>query len=152
MPKRTRAVFAVCLGIGVFALDQILKDVLFFSSPATPTSGRFVQLVQHYNYGISFNLPLPMGWIIAVTLVFLVGLGVYTYREQEKLHPLMLVGIACLAGGACGNLIDRVTFGYVRDWLLLGRSAVNLADGAILLGFIGFFINQHRLSTIDKRG
>ncbi|MEA3355863.1 MAG: signal peptidase II [Candidatus Bipolaricaulota bacterium] len=49
--------------------------------------------------------------------------------------PLVKVGVSLLLGGAVGNLIDRLLFGYVIDFILVYRFPVfNLADACIVIG------------------
>ena len=46
-----------------------------------------------------------------------------------------------LVGGGLGNLVDRLLFGAVHDWLDLGKVVVNLADLAILAGLAGLLVS-----------
>jgi signal peptidase II len=75
-----------------------------------------------------------------------VGLIFYFYRNTPKTHPLLATGFALIFGGALGNLIDRVRFGKVVDFLdfYLGSyhwPAFNIADSAITVGVAIFLIH-----------
>jgi signal peptidase II len=49
--------------------------------------------------------------------------------------PLVKLGVALILGGAVGNLIDRLLFGYVIDFILVYRFPVfNLADACVVIG------------------
>lgn len=126
----------------VFVADRVTK--LIFSSFAIPSIispiPRLITFVQHENQGIIANIPVPQYLIIAATIgvLILVGHALFTSIRAGRVYAAVALGV--LMGGAFGNLYDRVTLGYVFDWILLfGRSAVNLADAAIVLGAVGYF-------------
>lgn len=121
-----------------FALDQSSK-VYFFSGqhPFSFFAG-WVQSIQHHNYGIAFNIPIPQLAILIVTLIACVGVlwAIQRTAQAGKLLRCLFLGI--LLGGALGNAFDRAAFGFVRDWLLLWHhSAINIADIGVLVGLIG---------------
>ncbi|MCC7522987.1 signal peptidase II [Candidatus Uhrbacteria bacterium] len=122
-------------------MDAWTKAVFFAWGETDP--GSFI--IAHKNYGISFNIPLPL-WLTVIIAVAALAWAMYTLWKLSAQTPIMtapLLGI--FIGGVLGNLTDRLVFGYVHDWLLLfGRSAVNLADGAILLGLIGYILLTQR--------
>lgn len=101
--------------------------------------GGFVRLIEFHNYGISFNIPLPffLTAIIAIGALIWALYKVFTTFDS----PLTSCLLGVFIGGVLGNFADRVFLGFVRDWLLLwGMSAVNLADGAILAGLVGYLL------------
>jgi signal peptidase II len=64
---------------------------------------------------------------------------------MRQAHPLYAIGLPMIAGGALGNLIDRIRFGSVVDFLdvhIQGHHwpAFNVADSAISMGVVVFFI------------
>lgn len=127
--------------IVVFSADQILKHFLFAKIELMNGSWLqgLIRFTDHKNFGISFNLPVPFFIIFIVTIAALAW-SVYQLKNQKlQKHAWNPFLLGLFIGGILGNLADRVILGYVRDWLLLwGRSAVNLADGAILIGLIGY--------------
>lgn len=96
----------------------------------------------HENRGISFNLPLPF-WIVflitGVALGWAIALLIERARSGAAL-PCAILG--CFVGGVLGNVFDRITLGFVRDWMLLfGMSALNIADLLIagsILAWLGY--------------
>lgn len=99
-------------------------------------------LVLVYNRGAAFgSLAGVTGarWILsAVTLVALAA-AFFLARSSLGRRPAVLLGIGAVAGGALGNLVDRLTIGRVVDFvdLYLGDlhwPAFNLADAAITIG------------------
>jgi signal peptidase II len=63
-------------------------------------------------------------------------------RKTEETNRLMVVAIAAVLGGAVGNLVDRILYGEVTDFLLFHWRgyywpAFNVADSCITLGVLG---------------
>lgn len=104
----------------------------------------FFDLVRWHNTGAAFGmLSGASGWQNGVFLVLglvLVGvLGLMMRSAAGRDDMLWGVGLTLMAGGAVGNLIDRVTRGYVVDFLSLHYAgwrfpAFNVADSAITVG------------------
>lgn len=123
----------------IWMLDYLLEgDITQFNRvEITP----FFNLVTVWNRGVSFGLfsnDLDYGpyLLIALSLVIAIGFGVWAFRTHDKTHH---IGIALVIGGAIGNVIDRVRFGAVFDFLdvhVLGYHwpAFNIADSAICVG------------------
>jgi len=90
------------------------------------------------NTGVAFGLAGGTG--APLVIVMLIALGVVAYLfAQDPRRPGMWVASGLLAGGAVGNLIDRIRHGHVVDFLLFhafGRHwpAFNVADSAIVCG------------------
>ena len=109
--------------------------------------GGIVRSTLFHNRGISFNLPLPLWAIILITGAAL-GWAIALLIERAKLGKLeacIIIGI--FIGGTIGNAYDRLTLGFVRDWLLLfGRSAINLADLAIGGSLLIYLLTQGKTS------
>lgn len=129
---------------GVVLLDLWTKAHWFSeTSPVFFLLRGLIQSVQHKNEGLIANLPVPQGLIIGVTILLLGILLIYGWKHRFSNDWLMHLGLACLMGGAVGNLYDRVLLGYVRDWILLfGRSAINIADAAIVVGILTLLIQS----------
>jgi signal peptidase II len=89
-----------------------------------------------HNRGVAFGLASGGGAaLVALTAAALVFVGVLFGRNPTR--PWMWVAVGLLAGGAFGNLADRVRAGAVTDYIdVLGWPPFNLADVAITLGVI----------------
>lgn len=135
----------VLLALFVVVLDQISKCFsLIYLSPQTPLSVLpSFDLVLRYNTGAAFSfLADASGW----QRWFFVGLAIIAsgviFKWLGKLSPqekLESFALSLILGGALGNVMDRVTNGYVIDFILLYYRhwqwpAFNLADSAICLG------------------
>jgi signal peptidase II len=102
------------------------------------------QIVRVQNTGSSFGL--FQGHLFALTIVAFVGIAfllfftLFLYRRffpSDNLLGRLALGL--ILGGTIGNLIDRLRFGGVTDFISIGWwPAFNLADSAIVVGAIIF--------------
>ena len=125
--------------------DQISKSIiknsmhLYESIPAIPG---FFHLTYVVNKGMAFGIDLPIGIgifsflsiIISCFLVFIL------WRERENIL-LVRIALALILGGAIGNLIVRILFSEVVDFLdfMIGDYhwyIFNIADSAVTVGII----------------
>lgn len=93
---------------------------------------------ESYNQGIAFGLFQGVGPVVGwLSIVVVIGLIVYLQRLPAGLW-LLRSGLAFLIGGALGNLIDRVVYGRVLDFIStpLRSGIFNVADVMIYLGLI----------------
>ncbi|MDG1096254.1 MAG: signal peptidase II [Methylophilaceae bacterium] len=118
----------------------LVQQAFEYADRLTITS--YFDLVRYHNEGAAFSfLADAGGWqkwfftaIAAIASIFIVYL--LKKHHTEKLFSL---GLALVLGGALGNLYDRVTLGYVVDFLSfhvndLYWPAFNVADSAISVG------------------
>ena len=125
----------------VVVLDQLTKWAILTSLDGAVAVTPFFNLVVVWNRGVSFGMFGSDGalvpWILSgLALAVVVALLVWL-RQVD--HPLPGVGLGLIIGGAVGNVIDRVRFGAVLDFLdvhALGWHwpAFNVADSAICIG------------------
>lgn len=125
--------------VTVVALDQIAKAVV--RSAVEPGERvevlPFLDLVHVLNQGVAFGFlgEESKGLVLAVTLVALAA--VVGWFATEPRRPWAWLAIGMLAGGAIGNLVDRVREDAVTDFIdLPAWPSFNLADVAITLGAV----------------
>ncbi|HXI35869.1 MAG TPA: signal peptidase II [Burkholderiales bacterium] len=104
----------------------------------------FFNLVLVFNRGAAFSfLAREAGWqtpvLVGFALVASVVVAVLMLRNAAK--PLLCGALAAILGGALGNAIDRLRFGYVVDFLDFHAfgwhwPAFNVADSAITIGAV----------------
>lgn len=90
-----------------------------------------------YNTGVSFSIgsTLPVGIIIGVTGLLILGIAIYLWKATKNGHMLPLLGISLVLGGAVGNFIDRLDGRGVVDYLHSGWfPTFNLADIFVVSG------------------
>ena len=123
--------------LGVVALDRLLKWVAWSQlTPGRPVAiFPFLHLNLTFNTGAAFGLLPDARWALAA-----LGLGItiasfVAARRVPAREAGLLAGLGLAGGGATGNFIDRVAYGYVVDFLDLRIWPVfNLADSAIVVG------------------
>ncbi len=133
---------AIIAGI-VILLDQVTKAMVLRRWPLPQTgevelAGQWLALTYVRNEGIAFGLFQGMPQLFTVTSLLIVAGAIYFYLrhmpEDDRWLPIML---GLIVGGALGNVIDRLRFGYVVDFIktLGGRFPVfNVADSAVVIG------------------
>lgn len=137
---------------GIVVLDQISKAMVQNALPLyhsiTVIPG-FFDITHVHNPGGAFGFLAGASRTVR-TLMFLVVsllavvLILWFFFNTPSTHPWLAGGFALILGGAAGNLIDRIRFGKVIDFLdlyvgNLHWPAFNVADSAITVG-IGIFI------------
>lgn len=134
------------LSLLVIAGDQVSKELAMATllyGGVTYVPG-FVDLTLIFNMGAAFGMfaKASESWrlffLTSVSVVASVGILYLLYREKITLAAIAL---GLLLGGAVGNLIDRVRFGKVVDfihlhWHDISWPVFNLADSAITVGVI----------------
>ncbi len=132
---------------GVLFLDQWSKGVVtrtFLIAETRPVLGDLFQLTYVRNRGAAFGLfadfnsPVKGIFLNLVALAAFAAVAVYSFRTHFR-DVRLQTALALILGGAVGNLVDRVRFGYVVDFLLFGIHghywpAFNVADSAICVG------------------
>lgn len=137
------------LGIGLAALTLVLDQatkwlVLFWvmDPPRTIPVLPFLDLVIVWNRGVSFGMfgggTVPPWAFVVLSGVISIALLVWL-RRAESLWTQMAIGL--VIGGAIGNVVDRILFGAVFDFIDVHVAgwhwpAFNLADSAITLGVV----------------
>ena len=140
----------------VVGLDQLTKYLIayFMNTGQTVTViPRLLYFTYILNPGASFGLlPYRTIFLIAITLIVVVFMLIY-YRALPKKFYTMRLGLALQLGGALGNLIDRLRFGQVIDFIDLKffPPVFNFADSAIVIGVAMFIIAFWRLSPYLER-
>lgn len=138
---------ALVVGVAsfVFLLDRISKSVLpDLLSEGSPREiiGSSLQLIRSENRGGLFGLFQGSAPLLALlSLGVVVALLVLHEREGERRPSLLTLATGLLIGGALGNLFDRITMGYVLDFIDLGVGTLrfwtfNVADMGISLGIL----------------
>ena len=144
-------VFALFLLILVLVLDQLTKVLVvnsFYLHESLEIIPGLFSLTYLTNKGAAFGFlaGVDAAWrhyfFLSLASVALVLLGVAWYRMRKD-HPFYGPALALIAGGAIGNVIDRVRLGAVVDFLdfyIAGHHwpAFNVADSAITVGVVLF--------------
>lgn len=150
------------LALSIVILDQLSKLWIINNIElhrAIPVSGMF-SLVHARNYGAAFGfLNNAGGWqtvffalvSITVSLVLLVWL-----KRVSRIERQLSIALSLVLGGAIGNLLDRLMYNYVVDFLLFYYDqwhfpAFNIADLAISIGAFLLILDNFGWKIISDR-
>lgn len=145
LERRSRWLAFAALGATVVVADQLTKmwvrAGLTVGQQPVEVVGDWVRFVNSHNRGGIFGLFGDSATVLALASLVVIGLIVlYQYREGTR-SWLLTVALGLLIGGAIGNLIDRLTLGYVTDWVDMGIGSwrwytFNVADAAISMALV----------------
>ncbi len=135
------AFFALIVGALLVIADQVIK--MLVSAHLKPVGtveviDNIFSLTYVENRGVAFGMFKDMQWIfILITSVFIIAIIVYMFKTKPK-GKLFYVCAGLIIGGGVGNLIDRVFYGYVIDYLSLSffSPVCNFADYCITIGTV----------------
>ena len=137
--QRRRVVLIMAL---IAVVDQAVKQLMLsWLEPGVPMPviGDWFRFYLLFNSGAAFSMGESLTWLFTtIQLAFVAGALVVA----PKLHGRWeVLGVALIAGGALGNVIDRLFrspgffFGHVVDYISVGSFAVfNIADACITVG------------------
>ena len=138
------ALTAYGIALATIILDQLTKAWMISGLDLREVRqirilGDFFRFSWVENRGVSFGLfgDGSARWLLSVfSIGVAVALAVWATRQTR---PLMMIAIGLVMGGAIGNAIDRVRFGYVVDFLDFSGTGLfpwvfNIADSAISVG------------------
>jgi signal peptidase II len=142
----------LAIALIIVLVDQLTKLLIVGSmqlGDSNPITG-FFNIVRAHNSGAAFSfLAGASGWqrwfftalgLVAATVI------VWLLRSHAG-ERLFCFALSCVLGGALGNVIDRVLYGYVVDfldfhWMEMHFPAFNAADSAITLGAICLILDE----------
>jgi len=145
------------LGLALIVLiaDQFTKILIlgYYQLGDSTYVTSFFNVVRAHNTGAAFSfLATASGWqrwlftgIAVAAVVFIVWM-----LRSHAGQRLFCFALACILGGAVGNLVDRLLHGYVVDFLQFHWdnrwyfTAFNVADAAITIGAFGLVIDELR--------
>ncbi len=133
--------------IAVLVLDQISKQIIrmtLFVGQSVEVIGNFARLTFVENRGMAFGIQIGNGLLFTMlSIIASIGIAVYLFLQRNE-HRGIAMSLSMILGGAIGNLIDRIAFGRVVDFMDIGIGntrwpVFNVADSAVVIG-MGFLI------------
>jgi signal peptidase II len=145
----------------IIALDQWTKNTvrtqLEFGQTWVPWDflAPYARIVYWHNSGAAFGLGQNLSIIITVLAIFVAGAIIVYFPQIPKTDWPLRVALSMQLGGAVGNLIDRLTIGFVTDFISVGTFPVfNIADSSISVGvvvlIIGMWIMERRQKSVAE--
>ena len=160
---RSRLGFSIALL--VFILDQLVKGVVTGPLGINQIGAQLVLLpIFNFTYtqneGISLGLlnatnPLGRWMLVAMTSIIAIGVAVWIGRERNRIDQ---VALGMVLGGALGNILDRVRFGYVVDFADLHFGdfrpflVFNVGDAAISIAVVILLLRAFLARKDQKEG
>jgi signal peptidase II len=153
MRRRALTVLGILSALVVLLADQGSKwwvlNVLHLPDVGQIVVLPVLNLTMVWNRGVTFGLLNGLGqagsWILAaVALAIVIGLGAWLRKADSR---LVAVALGAIAGGAVGNVADRLRFGAVVDFIhahAYGWSwyVFNVADAAIVCGVAALVLDS----------
>lgn len=156
----------LALSVVVIAIDVYTKHLIQqsfeYGEHLQVTS--FFDLVRLHNEGAAFSfLAAQGGWqkFLFAGIASIASVIMFYLIRKNLAQPLFCLALSLILGGALGNLYDRLTLGYVVDFLLFHYHgyqyywpAFNAADSAITLGVVLMVLDgiyNHKVQAIDTK-
>ena len=125
--------------IAVLIADRITKEL----APGIPAEGitlipGVIGLRYAENVGAAFSMLSGAPRLLGVLSLALIA-GGYLWLRKKEISPLPLTGLALMAGGASGNMFDRLIRGFVPDMIetqFVNFPVFNAADSCLVIGCV----------------
>lgn len=139
MPKKL--VFLTCLFV---FLDQITKGLInlfMYVNQSITMIPNFFNITYVHNTGAAFSILEGNRWIFIIIAIIALNLIYHFFIREKELNTKECIIYALLIGGILGNVIDRLLYGYVMDFLqftFFGHSFAifNFADSFIVIAIV----------------
>ena len=134
------------LTVALIAADQVTKFLVVsrFAEFESITLNPFLDFMRLHNEGVAFSMFAGSSgwqrWFFSTLGIVVSGfIVVWMFRLPRLGQNLLAAGLACVCGGALGNVIDRISRGHVVDFIRVHYEdwyfpAFNVADSAITVG------------------
>lgn len=163
-PNGKQATLYYVIAVIVLVIDQISKH--YFHSryelyQSTPIIDGLFDFTLAFNHGAAFSFLANQGgwqkWFFAVLGLAVSAFIIAYLRKLPKSAKVLAVGLALVLGGAIGNVIDRLRFGYVVDFLHIHWHDIwhypifNVADIGVCVGAGLLLIDALFLESTRKK-
>ena len=133
------SLFTVTTAVFIDRITKIFFSKLLDEGESVILLKNFFHFTLVHNTGIAFGLFKDQGVVFIIIPIFaiiLLAYNIYYYHYTgEQLSRLYIIAFSMILGGAIGNLVDRVYFGYVIDFIDFRIWPVfNIADSCITVG------------------
>jgi len=146
----------------IIGLDQWTKDLvrtqLAFAETWVPWHwlSPYARVVNWHNTGSAFGMFQGYGIIFTALAILVAGAIIFYYPQVPRQDWPLRIALGLQLGGAVGNLIDRLTRGFVTDWISVGKFPVfNVADSSISMGvvvlIVGMWILERKQKALSKQ-
>jgi signal peptidase II len=142
----------------VIVLDQVTKHMVrdrMQLDQSISVMGDNIRLTYVENSGMAFGIHIPDGMIFTLISIAATIAIIYYLNQQWNSSGWIKSALALILGGAVGNLIDRIAFARVVDFIDVGVGryrwpVFNVADSAVVVGMIMLFVTMFLLEKQTK--
>lgn len=128
-------------GLFLFLTDRFIKLFIFEKQTLVFSVGDYLHFEYMKNPGIAFGMPLNFVLLLFLYIIIIVVLVFMSLKRLTLGQLDLFSALFFIIVGAFSNLIDRIRFGFVIDYIYLKNFSVfNLADIMITLGAISFLL------------
>ena len=142
MERKYNVVFSTALII--ILIDQLSKFFVrnnFQLNQPIPIINNIFHLTYIQNIGAGFGILKAQTLILIFVSIAVIGIIFYNFDKIKNKEILLQVLVGFVLGGTIGNLIDRLAYGYVIDFLDFRIWPIfNFADSFVTIGIIGLII------------
>lgn len=152
--KNKKIIWIIGLVLLIDIFSKLLVSKFMIENQSIKIIDNFFYLTYAHNTGVAFSfLSGNIPFIVVMTFIVIVLMIKYVY--SKKLSEFEFVSYGLVIGGAIGNLIDRVVYGYVIDFIdiyIFGYDypIFNIADSCIVVGIIIIFIISIKEESSDR--
>lgn len=138
----------VIIGVVILIIDQLLKSIIQTYNVHVSLIKDFFSINYYQNTGAAWSI-LEGKQVLLIILSIIMLLLIYSMSFSYQNNKINNLGFGFLFGGIIGNLIDRIFFAYVRDFIDLNIfnydfPVFNIADMAIVFGVIIVLISTFK--------
>lgn len=145
MDKKQSRIKSIVMLLGIvgllIALDQwskaLVREQIALGSEVYPIPflAPFFRFTYWKNTGAAFGIFQNANLPLLILSILIAGALIWIYFKSEEEPLTFRISLAMMLGGAIGNMIDRIRFGFVTDFIAVGNFPVfNIADSAVTVG------------------
>lgn len=152
--KNKKTILTIVVVLILDIISKLLISNLMLEEQSIKIINNFFYLTYARNTGVAFSfLEGNIPFIITITILIIIIL--IKYISSKELPLIEQISYGLIIGGALGNLIDRVVYGYVVDFLDFyifnyNYPIFNIADCSIVIGIIIYLIISLKTESSDK--
>ena len=138
-------------------IDQLTKGLININmnlNQSIEIIPNFLSLTYVHNIGAAFSVLKGARWLFIIMAIIILNIIYIFFIKDKKLKNSEIIIYSLLISGILGNLVDRILFGYVIDFIdvnIFNFAIFNFADSFIVIAVILLLIMGWKDARIDSR-
>lgn len=138
-------------------IDQLTKGLININmnlNQSIEIIPNFLSLTYVHNIGAAFSILKGARWLFIIMAIIILNIIYIFFIKDKKLKNSEIIIYSLLISGILGNLVDRILFGYVIDFIdvnIFNFAIFNFADSFIVIAVILLLIMGWKDARIDSR-